>query len=170
MAPPLALTYEIQDNLGVPATHVLYLTGATSLTLANLQTFANDYTPLIDAIIDGEIIGIHMKVPLTISGAKGAPVSPGNAVEETGLFNFEQSGSNYKNGVDVPSFAASKIVNGKIDLSDTDVASWKAFILATTVGLTVVSKFANALVALLDSVITFRKKRKLENKRSYEVP
>jgi hypothetical protein len=168
MAQPLVLSYQITDALGVTATHLAYINAPTTVTLANLQTFANDYTPLLDAVTDGEITFIEVRVPLTITGAKSAPVA-GSEVERTGLFNFEQAGTRYKFGEDVPSIAAALITNGRIDLSNAAITNWVSFLEATTLGITFVSKFANALIALLDAVITFRKRRKLENKRSYEV-
>lgn len=168
MAQPLVLSYQITDALGVTATHPVFINAPSGETLAQLQTFANDYTPLIDAVTDGEITGIELRIPLVVTGAKSGPVA-GSEVERTGLFNFEQAGTRYKFGVDVPSIANALLVNGKIDLSNAAITNWVAFLEATTIGITFVSKFANALTALLDAVITFRKHRKLENKRSYEI-
>lgn len=169
MAQPIILSYTITDALAVQATSVIYLDAPGTVTLANLQTFANDYTPLLDAITDGQIVGIEVRVPLIIAGAKSGPAE-GAEVERTGLFNFEQAGTRYKNGVDVPAIKDELIVGGRINLTDAAVTSWRDFLLATTVGITVVSKFFNALVSLLDSLITFRKHRKLENKRSFDIP
>jgi hypothetical protein len=166
---PLVLGYQIEDELGVVTTHALFLDAPSTVTLANLQTFANDYTPLIDAIIDGEIVGISVDVPLLISGAKGAPTVPGSSVEETGLIGWEQAASNYKASIDIPSIAHAVVALGKIDLTNTDFVAWRNFVLATTVGIKFCSKFGNDLVALKDALITFRKHRRAENRRSFEV-
>ena len=160
---------QITDALGVTTTSDLFLQMADTVTLAGLNTWAADYLPLLDAITDGQISGqvfhVHGTLP---AGIKVSPASTAE-VERTGLFNFSQSSSRYKFGIDVPAIADSKITGGKINLSDSDISAWKTFIGAVTAGVTVVSKFALALGALLDALISFRKHRKAESRRSFEV-
>ena len=169
MANPSLLTCEVIDALGVTTSHTIFINPPAATTITQLQTFANDYAGVLDSIIDGQITALTAKITLTLPGTiKTSPVA-GSEVERTGLFNMSQSGSKYKQGVDVPTLAAAVIVNGKIDLTNAQVLAYLAFLEAVTVGISVVSKFVNSLTGLVDALITFRKHRKLENRRSFEV-
>ena len=168
MTIPSVLSYEIKDDLGVTASMPHFVNIPTATTLAQIQTFANDYTPLLQAVTDGEITGITVKIPLVITGGASAPVA-GSEVERTGLINFEQNGSNYKQAIDILALSEGLIISGKIDLSNAAYIAWRNFVLATTLGITFTSKFGNNLLAVLDTLITFRKRRKSENHRSFEV-
>lgn len=171
MANPSILSVEITDAEGVTATSPIYLDIPPTVTVADLTTVAGEYLALLDAIIDGQITDAKFIITPAagaFAGLKSAPVA-GSNVESTGLFNFSQTGSKYKFGIDVPSIANSKIVGGRINLSDSDIAAWKGFIEGVHLTITVVSKFVLVLVALLDALRTFRKHRRALIKRSFEV-
>ncbi len=168
MSDPQLLSVQILDALGVVTTHTLFIDAPSTVTIANLQTFANDYLPLLDGITSGMIVGVKVDVPLNVvAGLKSAPVAA-SEVERNGLFNFGLSGSKYKNGILVPSISESLLVNGKIDLTNAAITNWISFLHATTLGITIVSKFLVALQGLVDALLTFRKHRKAENRRSIE--
>ena len=114
MTIPSLLSYEIEDELGVTASMTHFVNIPTATTLAQIQTFVNDYTPLLQAVTDGQITGITVKIPLVITGGASAPVA-GSEVERTGLINFEQSGSNYKQAIDILALSEGLIISGKID-------------------------------------------------------
>lgn len=163
------VSVEILDALGVTAPHNLYIQTADTQSPANMNTWAADYLAKLDAITDGQITSAKASLVMTLpSGIKTAPVV-GSEVERTGLFNFSQSDSKYKQGIVVPAIAQSLLVNGKINLSASAVTAWTGVITAVTQGVTVVAKFINALQALLDALISFRKHRRAENRRSFEV-
>jgi len=170
MANPDILSIEITDAEGVTASSPIYLNVPSTVTVADLTTLAGEYMTLLDAIIDGQITGAtYHIVPAAgaFTGLKSAPVA-GSNVESTGLFNFSQTGIKYKFGIDVPSIANSKIVGGRVNLSDSDVAAWMGFMTTVHLTVTVVSKFVLTLVALIDALRTFRKHRTALTKRSFE--
>jgi len=168
MAVPSIISYQLTDETGVVATSPLFINTPSTITIANLQTFADAYTPLLDGITDAQITGIEVRIPLTITGAKSAPVGLAD-VERTGLFNFEQAGSNYKFGVDVPGIATDVIdSSGRIDLTISNVTNWIAFLLIATAGIRPESKFGNFLLGLVDALRTFRKHRKQLERRTIE--
>jgi len=163
------LSASLHDAIGVPSTTNLYLKIPDTVTVANLATFVQDYSAVLDPITGAQIDRMDIKINLPFSGAKSAPVA-GSEVEKTGLFNFEQAGSFYKFGIDIPAIAASVLTSGGlIDLTNTDIQAWITFLGTVTAGITVVSKFLNALVALLDALISFRKHRKQESRRTIEL-
>jgi hypothetical protein len=168
MTIPSLLSYEIKDELGVTTSFPSFVDVPTATTVAQLQTFANDYTAVLDPVTDGEIVGITIKIPLVITGAKSSPVA-GAEDERTALFNYEQAGSNRSWSIDVPAIAAAAIVSGKVDLTNAAIIAYRAFVLATTLGITFASAYGNALVAARSVLISFRKHRKSENRRSFEV-
>jgi hypothetical protein len=164
------LSVDVLDKLGVSTTHNLFLDAPDTSTLADFNSFLTDYAPLLDAITDGQITAAHVRQQLALpSGLKSAPASTAE-VERTGLFNYTMSGNPYKFGIDVPAIADSKIVSGKINLTDSDILAWKSFILTGVGGITIVSKFLQSLIALVDALISFRKHRKQETRRSLETP
>lgn len=168
MADPDILSIEVLDAEGVTATQMLYLTIPNLVTIADLGLFVGSYAPLLDAIVDGQLMNAKFTIVVPLpSGLKSAPAS-GSNVESTGLFNFSQTGSRYKFGVDVPAIANSKIVSGRINLSDSDISAWKSFILSTGTTINVVSKFVLILASLLDALRSFRKHRRALTKRSFE--
>ena len=163
------LSVEILDHLGVTVSHDIFIENADTLTLANLNTFAATYLNVLDPIIDGQITAATFKVKATLpTGIKTAPAATAEA-ERNGVFNFSQANVPYKNGIAVPTIADSVIVNGKIDLTNTSIQSWITVITVVSSGITVISKFLNALQNLVDAFISFRKHRRAELRRSFEV-
>lgn len=163
------LSAELHDVIGTPSSTNLYLKVPDTVTVANLATFVQDYSAVLDPITGAQIDRMSIKITLPFSGAKSAPIA-GSEVEKTGLFNFEQTGSFYKFGIDIPAIAASVLTTGGlIDLTNTNVQAWITFLGTVTAGITVVSKFLNTLVALLDALISFRKHRKQESRRTIEL-
>jgi len=156
------------DALGVPTNFNEDFTFDDAKTAAQISTYVNDlfdhFTPTSDAGWD--------KIAVTLYPVVNNPttVNSDSIAERTGLLNFSQSGSRFKYGIDIESIAQSLIVDGKIDLGATAITNWTDYLVAAHSGFTLLSKAANALVALIDAVISFRKKRKLESRRSFEVP
>lgn len=158
----------LEDYLGVPTTHDIYLQMPDTVTLATLTTVLTGYQDLIDVISGAQIMQTTLKVRIPNSGTnKTSPVA-GDEAEKTGLFNFSQSVTPYKFGVDVPAIAETLITNGKIDLSASAITTWIAWLTAAHSGVQAISKFVYTLTGLLDALISFRKHRKAETRRSLE--
>jgi hypothetical protein len=165
---PAILSATIQDAEGILATNKIYVDLDDTKTIAQLRTDGHSYLEALDNITDGQIIRAHVAVPIALGGTvKTSPVA-GSNVESTGLFNFSQVSSAYKEGVDVPAIAQATIVSGHIDLTNTDIQNWINFITVASSVVTVVSKFNNVLQALLDALRTFRKHRRQLIRASFE--
>jgi len=163
-----SLSFTGQDALGVPTNYNQDFTFDDAKTAAQIATFANDafdhFTPTSDAG--------WTKIAVTLYPVVNNPttIGPDSIAERTGLFNFSQASGRFKYGVDVESIAETLLVDGKINLSATEISNWVDYLVAAHSGFTLISKAALALVALIDALISFRKKRKLESRRSFEVP
>lgn len=162
------ISIEVLDILGVSTAHDIFVEVPDTATVAQVATYFQDYAAVLDGITDGQPTDGHVTVKIKPTGVKTAPVAS-SEVEKTGLFNYAQAGSTYKAGIDVPAIADTVIVDGRIDLSNAGVQAWRDFVIATLTGIHAVSKFQNDLTALLDALITFRKHRRAENRRSFEI-
>jgi hypothetical protein len=162
------VSLHIVDELGVKSTMPIWLVGADTQTLAQLVTAAQNIATDTDAIIGGQVFKITgaVSVPLP-SGIKSTPAA-NSRVEQTGLFNFSQSGSPYKYGVDVPSIKDSVLAGGRINLADTAVTTWVGLLTAAIGAFTPESTALRAIVGLVDALLTFRKHRKQLDRVSYE--
>jgi len=166
---PGQLSVKIKDALGVETSMSTLHDVTTTDTVADLQTWAAAYLPKLDAITDGQITAATIAVTLTLPGSlKDAPAAH-SEVEKTGLFNFGQTGLPYKYGIDVPAISDNVIVNGKIDLTNSDITDWISLLTTLTNGIQAISKAFVVLTGLLDALISFRKHRRAESRRSFEV-
>jgi len=158
------------DKLGVEVSMPLYVRLDDTKTLAQVLTDANLLGQQLDPISDSQITDFEVRIKngSGVSGGKSSPAATAEN-ERTGLFNFSQSTSPYKFGIDVPSIADSKIVNGKIDLANADIAAFIAAMIAAGTAATPESTSLYTLLALLDALLTFRKHRRAESRRSFEV-
>jgi hypothetical protein len=161
------LSISQKDYLGTKASHDVFLTVPDTVTVAQLATVVNGYNALYGAITGALGLDVQCKIHLSVSGLPVAAVS-GIENEKTGLFSFTQLGSRYAAAIDVPAILESKIVNGKIDLTDTDVADWITWLEGPHTTIQAVSKFGNTINPLLSAAITFRKHRRSLNRTSTE--
>jgi len=157
----------LKDYLGTKVSHDLFVTINDADTLAQIATVAADYCAVLGAIIGGEGLDFQVKIHLPTTGLPVSAVA-GDEAEKTGLFAFDQSNSTYVSSVDVPTIDEGKIVNGKINLADTDVAAWVSWIGTGHTNVRPVSKYSNNLNGLESAAITFRKHRRSLNRTSSE--
>lgn len=151
-------SFTLRDELGILATFPFFLKGADTSTLANIATAMQDVATLLDtitgAVIEKANITFHPEVTV------GSTPTAGARVEQTALFNWSNTITPYLFGLDVPGFLSSKIVNGKIDLTDVDVEAFTDIWEAAIGAFTAVTAGYDPLLALVDAALTFRKHRK----------
>ena len=132
MALAVKIIFTIQDNKGkISTTEVKIPTG---ISIGNMIEFAQDLAVLIDAITNGQIIGVSLAIGVDTAGL-GLTAAPGSTadVEEKGSFQFFTE-SGFYTSVNVPCISDSDVVSGSdvLDTADADIA---AFIAAMTSGL-----------------------------------
>lgn len=161
-------SFTIEDALGVSATHDVFVKCADTTTLATINTQNGLYQALLDAVTGGIIRKATCRVFMDLAVGDKSVATEGAEVERTMLGNFAQSGSLYKYGVDVPALESTLIVGGKVDLTNSDFTAWRDWFFTAHSGIQAVSKFLAVLTSLIDVLITFRKHRKAEDRRSIE--
>lgn len=163
------VSLQLLDKLGVTVSTPIYIDIDDTKTVAALLGDAQALAGAVDAVTDSQITEVRVSIVGPLPGAgKSSPASTAEN-ERTGLFNFSQTGSPYKYAVAIPAIKEAAIVNGKIDLSNTDVANLITVLTTAGTVITAVSTAIKTLVALIDALISFRKHRKAESRRSFEV-
>lgn len=164
------ISIELLDNLGVTVSAVLYVEIDPTKTVDQLITDALAIALQMDGVTDSQIVNTVIKV---VAGApptgKSTPASTAEN-ERTGLFNYAQSGSTFKFGIDIPAIIEAAIVSGKIDLTNTAVAAFVSAVVTPFTSFVISSTAPHVLTALRDALITFRKHRRAESRRSVEIP
>lgn len=163
-----SLSFGGVDALGVPTNYNQDFSFDDAKTAAQIATFANDAFDHFTGASDAGWTSIAVTLYPAVNNPTTAVA--GSEAERTGLFNFSQASGRFKYGVDVESIVQTAIVDGKINLADTNISNWVDYLTAAHSGFVLISKAALALSALVDALISFRKKRKLESRRSFEVP
>jgi hypothetical protein len=161
------LSTTIKDALGVETSFPVYVETSDANTLVHLIADAQAYQLVLDNVIDGLIIGQELKITVPLDAVKTAFTGTAE-VERNALFNFSQASIKYKQGFAVPTIAEAAIVNGKVDLTNSSIIAFFNLLITGGTYLKFTSKFVNALLALLDVVISFRKHRKRETAVSFE--
>lgn len=170
MATELCLySTQIEDYLGVSTTHDIFLNVADTVTLATIVSTMQGYQALLDDMTGGAQRKATLRMNIPVAGGNRTVPEDGDETEMTGLFNFSQVGSTYKNGIDVPALNGLLVVNGRIDLTNAAVGSWVTWLTSAHTNITPTSKFQLDFVGLLDALISFRKHRKSQTRRSIEV-
>lgn len=162
------VSLQFKDALGVVASVPYFVDIDSTATMDDIVTAIQVIPTDIDALTDAQILLADLVVQVPLPTVKTAPVA-GSEIERGGLFNFLQENIKYKFGILIPALKHTLIVNGKINLADTAVTTFIS--LVTALGGTAPwrSTANNILVTLADALITFRKHRKAESRRSFEV-
>jgi hypothetical protein len=112
--------YTIYDAKARKSTHSVWLPGAT--TLANAQAFADAYSELLDAVIDGKIARVGIVFEAELGDVKADAVA-GCDVENGALFIYDAGAYTFRHRV--PTITPTLIVptSRDVDTSDPDVAA-----------------------------------------------
>lgn len=150
------LSVQVTDADGKVKTMPLYF--ASTTTLAELQGYADDMLPLLDAVIDGKITQATVTLQLTlVGGLKGSAVD-GNRVREGALLRFPADNTIYKHGIFVPSWKNTGFA-GDVVLQTGAYNTFQATISAGAGDpvIEVTDEYGNDLNAILSGERRFRK-------------
>lgn len=165
---PLHFSATIRDGLGTEATSRAYLNLSDTTTLAALVSDLGTWLADLDAVTDGLIRGTRIEITPALPGglktATGATFQA-SRVEQTAVLNFSATGTSRKEGMEIPAVSNAAISAGKLDLTNAAIA---ALITLLTNG-NFTNPYNQVLVALLDAILSFRKKRKQLQRSSFEV-
>jgi hypothetical protein len=159
-------SFTIVDELGVEASNTYYAMMDPTQTIASAVAAWTSLYDVLQPVTDGSITHGHVDIlliPVSVS-----PAVAGSRVEQTGLFNFSATGTSHKFGEPVPGFSSSFITGTGIDLTASAVAAFYNFLPATLTVLEWVSANNQKIVALVDAVLSFRKRRKQLTRSTFE--
>ena len=159
----------VKDGLGTKGTAVAYLAPVDSTTLATLVTDLATWLADLDAVTDGVIIGNRIELTPALPGGLGTVGGKGAAfvasrIEQTGILNLSNATTQHRSGFAIPAVIDAAIVSGKLDLTNAAIAA----MIALLTGGTYTNSAAQALVALIDAVLSFRRKQRQLGRSSFE--
>jgi len=165
---PLNFSATVVDGLSTEASTLAYAEYADTTTLADVITDLNSWVADVDACIDGAIKANHIRITPAVLGTHKSPTGAtfvASRVEQTAVLNFANGTTSRKYGQALPSVRSDLLTAGKIDLTDAAIS---ALITLLTSG-AFTNAAQQALTALVDAIIAFRKRRKQLSRTSFEI-
>ena len=159
----------IEDGLGTKGTAVAYLAPVDTTTLAALTADLATWLADLDAVTDGVIIANRVEFTPPLPGGLGTKGGKGAAytasrIEQTGLLNLSNATTAHRFGFAIPAVTDAAIADGKLDLTNAAIAE----MIGLLTGCTYTNTAAQALVSLIDAVLSFRKRRRQLGRSSFE--
>jgi len=127
-----------------------------AVTPAALASFATAYEPLLDAVIDGQIVEASYTIGLTLAaGLKAAPV--GNSEVQKGANFSYANASRYKHGIWIPSFKPTLFVGDTVNMAGAGVGAFNDAHITGLTGTAPTNGLGFDLTSLSKATKTFRK-------------
>lgn len=162
MADPTIFDYQILDDQGLSNRSSLYVAydGATE-TVDSIIGGWLAYGGLIDAVIDGRIVGGRVTIPLEPDGSWKAAPAVGNNANQVMVLDFENDYNRYLTSLLLPSYKENTLTATRIpDLADVALAALVTAVKNGTGGVIFPnSRDLHDLDALRSAFLTTRKVR-----------
>ena len=161
MADPTIYEYSIQDDQGIVNRSALYVAydGATETVDSQVGAWTA-FGGLIDACVDGAIVGGRITIPLIPDGALKATATAGNNANQVMVVNFKNDFNSYLTPVMLPSYKEALLTAELLpDLADVALAALTAAIIAGSGATFPNSRDLHDLSAVKDAFLTVRKLR-----------
>lgn len=166
MADPTIFEYGLEDDQGLTNRNSIYVAydGATT-TIDSLIGAWSAFGGLLDPLVDAQITGGRITVPLIPNPAwKTAPID-GNNVNQVMVLNFENDFNSYLTDILIPSYKETLLTpTNMIDLADPALAAYIAAIIAGSGAIFPNSRDLHDLDALQAAFLTVRKVRNQRTK------
>jgi hypothetical protein len=171
---PIRMSAIILDEQLVQALATVYALVDPAISFASVAALWDTWLADLEACTDGQILraGIHA-FPAMPGGLKTGPVA-GSRVEQTGILNFNATGTSHVWGALIPALsnAGTIISGGKIVLTPGSPAATLAALLSPSGG-TAILEWTNAnnqaLSTLRDALISFREYRDQLTRNTLEI-
>jgi hypothetical protein len=168
---PIRVSATIKDEWGIEASTAFFGSADDTQTLALVDTQCTTLLADLDACTGGQITAARVTVFPSLAGLKTAPAA-GARVEQTGLLGFSATGTTKRYTASIPALSngATVLSGDRIVLTGVDPVG-VLIALLTAVGTIVrwVSDHNQAILAFIDAIVAFRKKRKQLQRASFEV-
>lgn len=164
------MSFGVQDELGTEASIAEYAMVDPAMTVLQATTAWQAQATLLDAILGARIVRGSFTLITAMSGGKGSP-DAGSRVEQNGVFNFLDAVTlTRRSGIALAGLSDSVLSGDTIDLTEGQpVDLWADSIVAAITGGGVFTNAQRqALTALVDAFLSFRKRHAL-NRASREI-
>jgi hypothetical protein len=151
------------DAVGVPASTRVFVLYDDTATLATLRTQASAILAAETGLSEDGITDVKMVVNLA-TPVISSPVADSDSNEGL-LMNWRVTGSRYPQEVWVPAHIDSLIVNGKIDLTNTELLNFEAAY-TSQANISPANEFGIALTTLRDAAESVRKLKRIATKNT----
>jgi hypothetical protein len=159
----------IVDSWGTEAAAAAYALADDTKTLAQVIADADLYFVALDAVTDGFIRRVKLTIePPVPGGVKTAALGTGAKVEQTGVLNFSATGTSKRYGLAIPAVADSTLVADRMTLGAGAMATFIALLVAVGTAIEWANDHSQQIVAFVDALVSFRKKRKQLQRSSFE--
>lgn len=165
----VVFSYTVVDELGVEASMTQYVEADGTQTLGDIATAWGDWVTLVNAVTSGAAVRGHVLIAPDLPGGLRTTADAGSRVEQTGVINFTHAGANKRWGFAIAALKNAAISGGKINLANADISALTTALLAAVAGGTYTNNTFQVLSALSDAFIAFRKRRRQQRSKSYEV-
>ena len=176
---PVVVSATIVDAWGIEASAPFYAQADDAQTIAALLVEAGNFFRALDATTDGYIKKVRIELlpvlgtgPGDMTGLSTSP-SGTSRVEQTGLLGFSATGSTKRYTAAIPALSdgATVLVGDRIVLTAIDpVGVLIGLLTAAATVLKWCNEHNQQIVAFIDALVAFRKKRKQLQRSSFEVP
>lgn len=161
MADPTSFEWQIQDDQGLTNRVQMFVAydGAVE-TIDSLIGAWTAFGGLIDACIDGKIVGGQMLVPLIRNGSWKSSPATGNNVNQVMNLNFANDFNSYATSILLPSYKETQVASTSPrapNLAATALAALIAAIIAGSGDVFPNSRDLHDLNAIRDAFLTVRK-------------
>lgn len=166
-------TAQVQDGLGTKASAQVYLGVPDTATVAEALIMFGEWIAALDGTTDGAIVASSVVFSPLVTGLKSA--ADGfyassdfleSRVEQTAVLNMRSAASSRRFGVAIPAVIDAGVVGGRVDLANGAIAAMVTLLHDGTY----TNLYGQALTALVDCILAFRKRRKELGRSSFEVP
>lgn len=151
-----SISFQITDYAGDVKSMPIYF--PATATIADLNEFVTDFSPLLDAAIDGKITGAEITLQATLPGGLKADPVNGNMVREGALLSYTAAATTFKFSLYVPTWENAGFASNAV-LATGDYAAVEDALVAGAVDDAPFpsDRYANDLTAYVGGVRTFRK-------------
>lgn len=125
------VSYRIQDSEKEIVSIPVFFTSSSGL-LADIMSFATALDPVIDAVLDSQLLSSDIVVNRALAGGLKSSPTAGGRNEHGLVASYNVTGTAKHYGLDLPSFIPAGILDKKADPANTPWVDFLAFSLATT--------------------------------------
>ena len=162
-------TATVQDGLGTKASAIVYTGTEDTALVSAFDTQFEAWIAALDAATDGIIVDSSIVLKPEVTGLKSDFTTADfleSRVEQTAVLNMRNAANSRRFGVAIPAVIDAGVVHGKVDLTNAAIAA----MITLLHGGAYTNLFGQVLTALVDSILSFRERRRQLGRSSYEIP